>query len=103
MKDAHTHPKPTVASEEDLGVTVLFFGALRDEVSTSKEGFPLPRLSGGNAASVEQVLSLVWEKYPQLREQLPSLRFAVNESFAEPKTLIRHGDRLALLPPLTGG
>ena len=43
------------------------------------------------------------ELAPRALEQRANLRVAVNQVFAEPDTLIRAGDEVAVFPPVTGG
>ena len=42
-------------------------------------------------------------KFPRLQESLPSLAVAVNQQYAEPQTVLKAGDEIALLPPVSGG
>jgi sulfur-carrier protein len=82
-----------------MTVVVLYFAALRELLGSSEERIELPaeRLSIGDLA--EQLM----ERHPGLRPHLPSVRFAINETFVAATATVSDGDRVALLPPVSGG
>lgn len=43
------------------------------------------------------------EQYPSLRAAMPSMRLALNQSFAKGDAPVRDGDEIALIPPVSGG
>jgi molybdopterin converting factor subunit 1 len=82
-----------------MAVVVLYFAALRELLARSEERIELPakHLSIGDLA--EQLV----ERHPELRPHLPSVRFAINETFVASSATVSDGDRVALLPPVSGG
>jgi molybdopterin converting factor subunit 1 len=82
-----------------MTVLILYFAALRELVGVSEE-----RLSGlSRPLSVSGLSQMLAGRYPQLRPHLGSVRFAVNETFADAGTGIEDGDTVALIPPVSGG
>lgn len=81
-----------------MRLRVLLFATYRDIVGagdipwTSREGLTLGGL-------VEELLA----RYPRLGAHRGSMLLAVNESFADPAAVLRDGDEVALLPPVSGG
>ena len=53
-------------------------------------------------ATVETLLDFLAARHPRFGE-LASLRVAVNETYADPDTVIRAGDEVVLIPPVSGG
>jgi molybdopterin converting factor subunit 1 len=82
-----------------VSITVLYFAALRDLAGTSEE---LLDLSEGEL-SVGALLNVLEQRKPALRGRLASVRVAVNEEFTELSTVLRGGETLALIPPVSGG
>jgi molybdopterin synthase catalytic subunit len=54
-------------------------------------------------ATVESAFALLKAKHPKLVEMERSLLFAVNEEYASLSQPLSDGDRLAVLPPVSGG
>ncbi len=85
-------------SFEDMRVRVLYFGVLKeifgreDEVLELKEGSDVAGLLAVYRESGRAPGSL-WE----------SLAVAVNQEYARAENLLRDGDEVALLPPVSGG
>lgn len=55
------------------------------------------------ATSCEEALGRLKNQFPELLSALPSCLIAVNETYAAPSTVLREGDELAILPPVSGG
>jgi molybdopterin converting factor small subunit len=49
------------------------------------------------------VTAAVVERFPELRDLLQTTAVAVNREYATPQTVIRPGDEVALIPPVSGG
>jgi molybdopterin converting factor subunit 1 len=79
-------------------VEVLFFASAREAAGDATATVEVPE-----GSSVGRVLAHLLERHPALRPARNSLRFAVNEDFVDADHVLRSGDRLALLPPLSGG
>lgn len=81
-------------------VVVEFYGGLK-ELAGEKE-WSL-ELTEGAPFNVRDVLERLFLLLPSLREQLGSLAFAINDELVDQKHPIKHGTRLGLLPPVSGG
>lgn len=87
-------PDPAAA----LTVTVLFFAAAADIIQ--RETVQLQLYEGVTLADLQQQL---YSRWPELSQRLPTLMWAVNEQYATPQTILRAGDQVACIPPVSGG
>jgi molybdopterin converting factor subunit 1 len=81
-----------------MHVHVLLFGALKDLRAQEKETVELPE-----EATVAEFLRGFFAVAPQLEKYAGSLAIAVNQEYALPTRVLRDGDEIALLPPVSGG
>jgi molybdopterin converting factor subunit 1 len=81
-----------------MRVTVLFFGVLKEMLACESQTLDLP-----SGATVDAVLEHYRQLLPQQTKLWPSLAIAVNQSYAARGCLLRDGDEVALLPPVSGG
>jgi molybdopterin synthase catalytic subunit len=79
-------------------ITVLCFAAARD--ATGEATLSLELETGARVADAGAILVA---RHPRLALAVPVLRFAVAEEFVTPEHVLRDGDTLALLPPVSGG
>jgi molybdopterin synthase sulfur carrier subunit len=77
----------------------LYFAALRDLAGTSEEQLDMP----DGELDVAALLGMLEQRKPALRGRLASVRVAVNEEFAALTTVLRGGETVALIPPVSGG
>lgn len=77
---------------------VLLFAALREAAGTRELAVALP-----DGATVAELRAHLAAAYPALAPLLPNSGIAVNQELAEPDTLVRPGDEVALIPPVSGG
>ena len=54
-------------------------------------------------ATVEDAWAAIVARFPVLAPGRPSVRFARNGDYAEPATVLRDGDEVAFIPPVSGG
>jgi molybdopterin synthase catalytic subunit len=81
-----------------MRVTVLFFGVLKEMLSSESQTLELPQ-----GATVDAVLGHYSALLPQQPKLWSTLAIAVNQSYAPSGCLLRDGDEVALLPPVSGG
>jgi len=81
-----------------MHVHVLLFGALKDLRAREKKTVELPE-----RATVAEFLRGFFAVAPQLEKYAGSLAIAVNREYALPSQVLREGDEVALLPPVSGG
>ena len=79
-------------------ITALLFGQAREWVGSSSIDLNLEA-----PATVESAFAILKTRHPRLAEMQRSLLFAVNEEYASPSHTLSDGDRLAVLPPVSGG
>jgi molybdopterin synthase catalytic subunit len=81
-----------------IRVTVLFFGAARDEAGADEVQLQIERPHGSKNA-----LAQLLNTYPGLRRFGNSLLVAVNHEYARTDRPLFEGDELAVFPPVSGG
>jgi MoaE-MoaD fusion protein len=81
-----------------MRVTVLFFGVLKEMFASESQTLELP-----DGATVEAVLGHYRALTPEQPKLWPALAIAVNRNYAARTCPLRHGDEVALLPPVSGG
>ena len=81
-----------------MRITVKLFAILRERAGVSELTLELP---GGAAASA--ATDVLRERYPGLSELLPRAAVAVNREYVDAGTMLKDGDELALIPPVSGG
>ena len=77
---------------------MLYFGVLKDFFGGDRDAAELPEDS-----SVEDLLVLLQGELHQAPAVWQSMAVAVNREYAGRATLLREGDEVALLPPVSGG
>jgi molybdopterin converting factor subunit 1 len=89
-------------------VNVLYFGMLKDRFGGAEEQIELP--GEGNVGELLGLLrgrtsnSVMSNEARGADERLwRSLAVAVNREYAQPSMVLREGDEVALLPPVSGG
>jgi molybdopterin synthase sulfur carrier subunit len=81
-----------------MNVTVKLFAVLRDKAGVAELRLPLPV-----GASVSDAMEVVLQRHPELSPFAKRVAFAVNLSRVDGQTVLKDGDELALLPPVSGG
>jgi len=81
-----------------MKIGVLFFGVLKDVVGRSGETVDLPE-----GARVREVLFYYAREAPRFEAMAPSLAISVNQEYSEADRVLREGDEVGLLPPVSGG
>ena len=94
LRDAARRVGPRVLMQ----IQVLFFGVLKELVGRSSETIELPE-----GSRVEAVLRHYSQQAPRFEAMLPSLALSVNQEYSRADLVLRAGDEVALLPPVSGG
>lgn len=81
-----------------MKVRLLFFAVLRDIAGADARDLVLAE--GTTARDVWQSLR---GEFSKLADYVQPPMIAVNETYAEPETVLREGDELAFIPPVAGG
>ena len=83
-------------------VKILYFAALRERMGRNEEDVAPP----ATVSTVADLVSFLHDRDPAgtaAFAQPGLVRAAVNQEFANLKTIIRDGDEIAFFPPVTGG
>ena len=81
-----------------MRIDVLFFGVLKDLAGRSADTIELHE-----GARAKDVLTYYSRERPQLAAILPTLAIAVNREYSAVDQVLRDGDEVGLLPPVSGG
>jgi molybdopterin synthase sulfur carrier subunit len=76
-------------------IEVLFFSYLRDEVG--QETIQIEQ----DQMSIKDIKEFILQNYHV--KSLDSVMIAVNEEYAMDTTMVKAGDKVALIPPVSGG
>jgi len=79
-------------------IHLRFFASLRERLKTAALDRELP--AGATAADAWAALC---RDHPELEPLSASVSFAVNREYVERGHVLRDGDELALIPPVSGG
>ena len=82
----------------NMRVDVLYFGTLKDLFALEQEMLDLP-----DGSTVEALMSLLRARTSKQSDIWRTLAVAVNRDYAGLATVLREGDEVALLPPVSGG
>lgn len=80
-----------------MEIQLLFFGITEDII-----GQKSMQLALHNNATVGSLKDLLIKDYPKLK-QYNSFSIAVNMEYADDESVIKSGDTVALIPPVSGG
>lgn len=78
-------------------IEILAFGAVREIVGGSSV-----TIHFNDTATVAEIKALLEEQYPGLKK-LTSFMIAVNGEYANITAIIKQGDEVAIIPPVSGG
>ena len=81
-----------------MDIDIRFFAVIREIVGRSAERRQLP--VGSTAGDVFDELT---REYPRLERMRPVTMVMVNKAYVTQDHVLRHGDELALIPPVSGG
>jgi len=81
-----------------MKIGVLFFGVLKDLLGRSGETVDLPE-----GARVREVLCHYAREAARFEAMVPSLAISVNQEYSGADRVLREGDEVGLLPPVSGG
>jgi sulfur-carrier protein len=93
---------PDSRSSVDVTVNLVYLARLREAFGRTGEALTLPRAG----ASVAEVLAALRARGDPFAAELAvgrAVRVAVNHALVGAETVVRDGDEVALLPPVTGG
>ncbi len=81
-----------------MKVTVKFFGQLKDLAGTDEIELQLKEQT-----TVGDLVWILGERFPNMREHLKVVSFAVDNEYAPKATVLQDGNEVGALPPISGG
>lgn len=81
-----------------MEIEVKFFALYRERAGCNETVLTLPE-----GATVADLTDEVRQKYPRLAPPDVNIVVAVNADYAEPETVLKPGDEICLIPPVSGG
>ncbi len=82
-----------------MQVQVTFYGVLKQTTGVKAQTLDLPETT----RAVGDVIALLVERHPALGPLLGSVAYVVGDDLVNSDHLLRDGDDLGLLPPVSGG
>jgi molybdopterin converting factor subunit 1 len=83
---------------QTIRVKVLFFGRLKELIGRAEDSAETP-----DALTIEQLFGLYVAQHRELANYRSSVVASRNQEFVAWDTLLRSGDEVAFLPPVSGG
>ena len=80
-----------------MKITVLFFGITTDLVGKNTISYTVE-----NNISIEKLKEILKTDFPNLKN-INDFAIAVNEEYANNKTILNSNDVVAIIPPVSGG
>ena len=81
-----------------MKIKLLYFSSLKDRLKKSSEEIEV----SGNITILE-LLNYLKAKYPEIKDNLDNVMTAVNEEYKDRNYILKDGDIVALIPPVSGG
>jgi molybdopterin synthase catalytic subunit len=81
-----------------MKVNVKFFATYREVVGQSLVGMEVEE-----GLTLGQLLANIYEEHPRLKKWAESIVCSVNKKYADEDAVLKDGDEVALLPPVSGG
>ncbi len=81
-------------------ITITYFGNLKDRLQTTQETMDW---QGGTSDQLLAILRKRGDEWAEALSEQNIFRVVVNEEIVFAAVEIHNGDRVALLPPVTGG
>lgn len=83
---------------ESNGIRVLAFGSAAAALGWTERVFP-----AGELRDLAALALRLEGECPRLADARGRLRYAVNQHYAETDVVLREGDEVAIIPPVSGG
>jgi molybdopterin converting factor subunit 1 len=81
-------------------VTVKFFASCREQSGETAITIDIEP----NTTTASDLIQILLERYPLLEAGIREVKIAINRSYVEERSqVLRDGDEIALLPPISGG
>ena len=81
-----------------MTIKLKFFAILHDLSGVRDATLELP-----DGATVSVASAAIARRFPTIEKYLPRVAYAVNQEYRSKETVLRDGDEIALIPPVSGG
>lgn len=81
-----------------MRVTVRLLASAKDKAGVGQLSLDLPP-----SADVAAAATLLAQHLPAISPQLDRVAYAINCEYVSPDTMLKDGDELAIIPPVSGG
>lgn len=81
-----------------IKITVLYFASVKDITGMKMETIEL-----SPDTSIKKLLAKISLNYPRINNILNVVQISVNYKVMDMNTILKDGDEVALLPPVSGG
>ncbi|RUM49044.1 MAG: molybdopterin converting factor subunit 1 [Hydrogenothermus sp.] len=81
-----------------MKIKVLYFSSVKDKIKKSNEQFEIDENT-----TIEKLLKILKDKYPEIKDILENTMIAVNEEYKDKKYILKNNDVVAIIPPVSGG
>jgi molybdopterin converting factor subunit 1 len=81
-----------------IRITILYFASVKDITGVKKETMDLTPNT-----SIKKLLAKISLSYPDIKSILNVVKISVNYKMIDMNTILKDGDEVALLPPVSGG
>ena len=88
----------TLEVKKEVAVDLLWFSVLADHRGKRSEQIVLP---GGSTAG--ELMDQLAKEMPVIADFRSFIRIAVNQSYVDEQTVLKNGDEIALITPVSGG
>ena len=75
---------------------ILYFSVIRERLGKDSEEIEFK-------GTVGELKELLASRYPEAKELIANTRFAVNEEYVKDEHMLEGNERVALIPPVSGG
>jgi sulfur-carrier protein len=83
---------------DKISINILYFAFVKDKTGVEFDLLDLP-----SDTSVKSLINLILEKHPALSNIIDIIQISVNYKIVDVDTILKDGDEIAFLPPISGG
>ena len=87
-----------VSMSEIINIKILYFAFIKELTGVRSDKMKLPY-----GSTIHNLLTNILDIYPQIHNLLKSIKVSVNYKVVDTDTILKDGDEVALLPPISGG
>ena len=82
----------------EITIKILYFAFIKELTGVRTDTMKLP-----DGSTINNLLTNILDIYPQINNLLKTIKVSVNYKVVDKNTILKDGDEVALLPPVSGG